>query len=92
MNDVYYHNECKASWAISAVESLEAALAIENGKNATDNKISINYLLDCESKGYGCVRGKPNLAFDSIRKNKNYVKFRNDRDQTDLFLDRLKGK
>ena len=55
MNDVYYHKYCKASWAISTAESLEAALAIKNEKDASNYKVSFLNLLDCDYSNNACI-------------------------------------
>lgn len=48
MNPVYDQRQCNADWAITTVESLEAALAIKNNKTADQTRISVQHLIDCD--------------------------------------------
>ena len=64
MNNVYEHKKCKASWAISTAETVEAALAIKNTKNASNYYMLIQSLLYCVKLSNGCISGYPNKALD----------------------------
>jgi C1A family cysteine protease len=47
---------CKASWAISAIETLEAAIAIRKNISAADTRISAQHLIDCDKTNDGCLK------------------------------------
>lgn len=49
MNPVYDQFTCNADWAISSIETLEAALAIKNNASASNYRMSINQLVDCDT-------------------------------------------
>lgn len=59
---------CKASWAISAIETLEAAIAIRKNISADDTRISAQHLIDCDSTNVGCVGGWPARAWKFFQK------------------------
>jgi hypothetical protein len=49
LNPVYDQFTCNADWAISSIETLEAALAIKNNASAANYRMSINQLVDCDT-------------------------------------------
>jgi len=59
---------CKASWAISAIETLEAAIAIKKNVTAADTRISVQHLIDCDTTNVGCVGGWPSRAWKYFQK------------------------
>lgn len=59
---------CKAHWALSAVETLEAALAIKKNVTAAKNRISVQHLIDCDTTNVGCVGGWPARAWKFFQK------------------------
>ena len=63
LSQVYDQLTCNADWAISAIETLEAALTIQNNATSGDYKISINHLVDCDGANSGCMGGWPARAW-----------------------------
>ena len=59
---------CNADWALSAVETLEAALAIRRNMTAADTRISVQHLIDCDNTNVGCVGGWPARAWKFFQK------------------------
>jgi cathepsin B len=59
---------CKAHWALSAVETLESAIAIKKNGTAADTRISVQHLIDCDSTNVGCVGGWPARAWKFFQK------------------------
>lgn len=69
MNPVVDQQLCNADWAITAIESLEAALAIKNNVSASANKVSLQHLIDCDQSNSGCLGGWPARAWKFFAKN-----------------------
>ena len=69
MNPVYDQFTCNADWAISSIETLEAALAIKNNASAANYRMSINQLVDCDTQNSGCMGGWPSRAWKFFAKN-----------------------
>jgi len=59
---------CNADWALSAVETLEAAIAIRRNMTAADTRISVQHLIDCDNTNVGCVGGWPARAWKFFQK------------------------
>ena len=59
---------CNAGWAISSVETLQAALAIKKGKGSI-SRISPRHLIDCDTKENSkCQSGDPAKAWKFLNK------------------------
>lgn len=54
---------CNGDWALSAVEALESALAIKTNSTAEFNRISVQHLIDCDTRNQGCLGGWPVRAW-----------------------------
>jgi C1A family cysteine protease len=69
LSPIFDQLQCNADWAITTVESLEAALAIKNNNTAAQNRISIQHLIDCDQSNSGCLGGWPARAWKFLAKN-----------------------
>lgn len=69
MNPVYDQMTCNADWALSSIETLEAALAIKNKASPSQYRMSINQLIDCDKQNSGCMGGWPSRAWKFFGKN-----------------------
>ena len=68
MNEVYNKEHCKgSSWAVTAVETSEAALAIKNKKPASNYRISTSYLIHCDNTNAKCNHGAPVRAWNTLK-------------------------
>lgn len=65
---VYDQLSCNADWAISAVETLESAIAISKNISIAEARISVQHLIDCDTTNVGCVGGWPARAWKFFQK------------------------
>lgn len=55
---------CNGDWALSAVEALESAIAIKTNTSVSENRISVQRLIDCDTRNQGCLGGWPARAWN----------------------------
>lgn len=60
-------SSCGSCWAFTTAATLESALAIKN--NAAPQKLSVQYLVDCDTSNYGCGGGWMLDAYQYTRTN-----------------------
>ena len=59
---------CGSCWAFTTAATIEAAVAIKHNSTNPD-RLSVQYLLDCDQVNYGCGGGWMLDAYDFTKKN-----------------------
>jgi len=66
-NNVRDQGDCGACWAFAVTGSMEAHFSIKSGMK--NEYLSVQQLVDCDTKEKGCKGGWPSIAYNYIQKN-----------------------